>query len=72
MILYFLSEINPDPYKLNIELEYSNKTIYDRGFNFSDSIDHIVRYQNDGEIPKIGDTFHMLVCEIFFMRKSLN
>jgi hypothetical protein len=71
MILYFLSEINPDFNILNIELNYSNKSIYGRGFYFSDSIDYIIRCQNDEKIPQIGDTFPLLVCEIFYDEEKL-
>jgi hypothetical protein len=71
MILYFLSEINPDFNILNIELNYSNKSIYGRGFYFSDSIDYIIRCQNDEKIPQIGDAFPLLVCEIFYDEEKL-
>ena len=71
MILYFLSEIIPDPNKLSIELVYSSKSIYGKGFYFSDSIDNIIRCQNDDKIPKINDTFPLLVCEIFYDEKKL-
>jgi len=71
MILYFLSEINPDPNRLSVELLYSNKSIYGRGFYFSDSIDYIIRCQNDDKIPEINDTFPLLVCEIFYDEEKL-
>ena len=71
MILYFLSEINPDSNKLNIELEYSNKSINGIGFYFSDSIDYIVRSQNNEKTPQINDTFPLLVCEIFYDEEKL-
>ena len=71
MILYFLSEIKSDFNKLNIELEYSNKSFYGKGFYFSNSIDYIIRYQNNENIPKIGDNFSLLVCEIFYDEEKL-
>ena len=71
MILYFLSEINPDSNKLNIELEYSNKSINGIGFYFSDSIDYIIRSQNNEKTPQINDTFPLLVCEIFYDEEKL-
>ena len=71
MILYFLPEMNSDFNKLNMELKYSNKSIYGRGFYFSDSIDYIVRCLNRENIPKICDNFSLLVCEIFYDEKKL-
>jgi len=66
MILYLLSEINIDSNKLNMELQYSNKSTYGKGFYFSDSIDNIIRFQNDENIPNIGENFSLLAFEIFY------
>jgi hypothetical protein len=71
MKLYFLSEINYDSNKLNLKLEYSNKSTYGRGFYFSDSIDYIVRYQNNEKIPEKGETFSLIICEIFYDEEKL-
>jgi hypothetical protein len=71
MKLYFLSEINYDSNKLNMKLEYSNKSTYGRGFYFSDSIDYIVRCQNNESIPKIGECFSLIICEIFYDEEKL-
>ena len=71
MILYHISEINADSNKLNMELEYSNKSIYGKGFYFSDSIDYILKCQNNGEIPEIGETFSLMACEIFYDEEKL-
>ena len=69
MVLYLLSEINPD--KLNMELKYSNKSTYGKGFYFSDSIDYIARYQNEENIPKIDEYFSLLAFEIFYDEEKL-
>ena len=71
MILYFLSEINNDSNQFNLKLEYSNKSTYGRGFYFSDSIDDIVRCQNNEIIPKIGECFSLIICEIFYDEEKL-
>jgi hypothetical protein len=71
MKLYFLSEINYDSNKLNLKLEYSNKSTYGRGFYFSDSIDYIVRYQNNEKIPEKDETFSLIICEIFYDEEKL-
>jgi len=71
MILYHISEINADSNKLNMELEYSNKSIYGKGFYFSDSIDYILKCQNNGEIPEIGEIFSLMACEIFYDEEKL-
>ena len=71
MILYHISKINSDSNILNMELEYSNKSIYGRGFYFSDSIDYIIRCQNNENIPKIGESFSLMACEIFYNEEKL-
>ena len=71
MKLYFLSEINYDSNKLNMKLEYSNKSTYGRGFYFSDSIDYIAKCQNNESIPKIGEYFSLIICEIFYDEEKL-
>ena len=71
MILYFLSEINNDSNQFNLKLEYSNKSTYGRGFYFSDSIDYIVKCQNNENNPKIGECFSLIICEIFYDEEKL-
>ena len=71
MILYILSEINPDSNKLNMELKYSNKSTYGKGFYFSDSIDYIVRCQNEENIPKFDENFYLSAFEIFYDKEKL-
>ena len=71
LILYFLSEMNSDFNKLNFELKYYNKSIYGKGFYFSNSIDYIVRCLNRENILKTGETFSLLVCEIFYDEEKL-
>ena len=71
MILYYFSENNYDSNKLNMELVYSNKSIYGKGFYFSDSIDYIISYQNEENAPKIGENFSLLAFEIFYDEEKL-
>jgi len=71
MILYHISEINSDSDKLNMELAYSNKTFYHKGYYFSDSIDYILIYQNNENIPNIGESFSLMACEIFYDDEKL-
>ena len=73
MILYHFSEINPHSKQLNMELKYSDKSIYGRGVYFSDSIDYVGSYypyskdnSKIGKMPHIGDTFSLIACEIFY------
>jgi hypothetical protein len=71
MILYHISEKNYDSNKLNMELVYSNKSIYGKGFYFSDSIDYIISYQNEENVPKIGENYSLSAFEIFYDEEKL-
>ena len=71
MMLYFLYEINYDSNKLNMKLEFSNKSVYGRGFYFTDSIEDIIRCQNNDKFPEIGKFFHLIICEIFYDEEKL-
>ena len=71
MMLYFLYEINYDSNKLNMKLEFSNKSVYGSGFYFSDSIEDILRCQNNEKFPEIGKFFHLIICEIFYDEEKL-
>jgi len=70
MKVYLLSEIYCDSNNLNIQLEYSNKSTFGRGFYFSDSIEYVLRYHND-DVPKIGEYFSLMICEIFYDEEKL-
>ena len=71
MMLYFLYEINYDSNKLNMKLEFSNKSVYGSGFYFSDSIEDILRCQNNEKFPEIGESFSLIICEIFYDEEKL-
>ena len=71
MMLYFLYEINYDSNKLDMKLEFSNKSVYGRGFYFTDSIEDIIRCQNNDKFPEIGKFFHLIICEIFYDEEKL-
>ena len=71
MMLYFLYEINYDSNKLNMKLEFSNKSVYGSGFYFSDSIEDILRCQNNEKFPEIGESFYLIICEIFYDEEKL-
>jgi hypothetical protein len=71
MMLYFLYEINYDSNKLNMKLEFSNKSVYGSGFYFSDSIEHILRCQKNEKYPEIGESFSLIICEIFYDEEKL-
>ena len=71
MILYSLFEIEPNFNKLNMKLKYSHKLIYGKGYYFSDSIDYISSLKYNGNIPNIGETFSLMVCELFYDEKKL-
>ena len=71
MILYLISEMNSDSNKLNMELKYSNKSFYYSGYYFSDSIDYAIICQNNQNIPEIGQSFPLIVCEIFYDEEKL-
>ena len=71
MKLYFLYEINYDSNKLDMKLEFSNKSVYGRGFYFTDSIEDIIRCQNNDKFPEIGKFFHLIICEIFYDEEKL-
>ena len=71
MMLYFLYEINYDSNKLNMKLEFSNKSVYGSGFYFSDSIEDILRCQNKEKFPEIGESFSLIICEIFYDEEKL-
>ena len=71
MMLYFLYEINYDSNKLNMKLEFSNKSVYGSGFYFSDSIEDIIRCQNKEKFPEIGESFSLIICEIFYDEEKL-
>ena len=70
-MLYFLYEINYDSNKLNMKLEFSNKSVYGSGFYFSDSIEDILRCQNNEKFPEIGESFYLIICEIFYDEEKL-
>ena len=71
MILYHISQINSDSNKLNMELKYSNKSLYHNGYYFSDSIEYIIICQNNENIPEIGKSFSLMACEIFYDEEKL-
>ena len=71
MMLYFLYEINYDSNKLDMKLEFSNKSVYGSGFYFSDSIEDILRCQNNEKFPEIGESFSLIICEIFYDEEKL-
>ena len=71
MMLYFLYEINYDSNKLDMKLEFSNKSVYGSGFYFSDSIEDILRCQNNEKFPEIGESFYLIICEIFYDEEKL-
>ena len=71
MMLYFLYEINYDSNKLNMKLEFSNKSVYGSGFYFSDSIEDILRCQNNEKFPEKGESFYLIICEIFYDEEKL-
>ena len=73
MILYHFSEINPNSENLNMELKYSDKSLYGKGIYFTDSIDYIGAFNPNlksnskiGKMPHIGETFSIIACEIFY------
>ena len=78
-IVYQSSKISPFLNILSDKLEYSKRTLYGKGFYFSDMIDFIPTYldkeKNNSEYGKIipvNKTFSFIASEIFYEEKKLN
>ena len=78
-IVYHTSKITPFSNIISSELNYSKKTCYGKGYNFTDIIDYIPCYldkeKNDinyGKIINVNKTFSFIASEIFYDEKKIN
>ena len=78
-IVYQSSKISPFSNILSDKLEYSKRTLYGKGFYFSDMIDFIPTYLDKekkdleyGKIIPVNNTFSLIASEIFYEEKKLN
>jgi len=71
MILYHPIEIEPNSNNIYVKIKCADEPTYGEGFYFSDSIDYISSLKYNGKIPNIGETFSLVVCEIFYDEQKL-